>query len=204
MLVSSDKCLAVFQKVKQIKEHKILYCLSRDHIPVSIEDLEWVIGDMYKLTINKEEVSFEADFLRGMLERYENGNVRILIWQGQAIDWKRFVTTKELLHLVIDEEEDWSPEGSETIDQLLIESALGTEDNEGTVDNEVQSEVLAEIAAIEILYPYEFREADVRALNDETTTYVKLAMYYEIPEFVVSQALHPQYLQLCQKMWDKA
>jgi hypothetical protein len=116
MLVSSEKLAVVFQKVKQVKEHTDLYCLVPDNIPVSIEELQHVVSDMYGLNIEKTEVAFQAEFIRGMLERYEDGRNRILIKADQSKDMKRLATAKELSQLVIDEAEDWSPKGADTID----------------------------------------------------------------------------------------
>ena len=42
----------------------------------------------------------------------------------------RFTATKELYHLAIDEKEDWSPRGHETIQSLLIEERLDLDRDE--------------------------------------------------------------------------
>ena len=41
-----------------------------DRAKMSIEDLQWCIGDMYDLRIEKFEVAFDSVFLYGMVERY--------------------------------------------------------------------------------------------------------------------------------------
>lgn len=201
MLLQKEKIKAVFKKVQQIKEHTVLYCLSRDNIPVSIVDLHWVIQDMYGLQIKMWEVSFAAEFTRGGVARFNDNKALILVKSGQAKELLRYVCTKELSHLVIDEKEDWSADVLETIENMIVEFTLAAQGNHKEADNEVQSEILAELAALEILYPHEFREADNAALAAGTTTIPKLALDYEIPEFAVSRALSATHMKLCKEIW---
>jgi hypothetical protein len=64
-----------------------------------------------------------------VVERYAD-RARILLRAGQGDDWMRFTATKELYHLAIDEKEDWSPRGHETIQSLLIEERLDLDGDE--------------------------------------------------------------------------
>jgi hypothetical protein len=158
MLLHTAKIETVYRKIKQIKEHMASYCLASDRAKLSIEDLKWTISDMYELKIIIKEVAFEGEHLRGMVERYAD-HARILLRANQPEDWLRFIAAKELCQLAIDEKEDWSPRGHETIIGMRFEASLDygnsgkEEETRKIADRKVQSEKLAEIAAIEMMYP---------------------------------------------------
>src|SRR3979411_2137756 len=71
MIVSTAKIEATYRKVKHIKEHMRTYCLAPDRAKLSVEDLQWCIADMYQVKIEKHEVAFEGEYLRGLVERYK-------------------------------------------------------------------------------------------------------------------------------------
>lgn len=205
MLLSADRFEAVFQKVKQIREHMRMYCLVPDRAKMSIEDLQWCIGDMYDLKIEKFEVAFDSIFLYGMVERYP-GRARILVRKDQPEDSMRFVTTKELCQLALDEREDWSPRGTETLDALLSEFKLdlegANEDSREVAKGVAQSERLAEFAAIELMYPFEYRENDAVQVKEGKITIKAIALHFHVPEFVIGRALHSRHLTLARAGWD--
>jgi hypothetical protein len=201
MQVSGEKAVSAFLKVKRLKEHWGTLLIAGDRETVSIEDYQYVIEDMYGLRIEKREVIFDGEHLRGMVERYRDNRARVLIWGGQPDRWKRFTAVKELTHLVIDEEEDWSVEGATTLDRLIYE--IRVQNGDLTANFAIQSEILAMIAAIEILYPYAWRLDDAarRAAGEVTTE--KLALEYNLPAAVVFRALHPEHLHTCERLWNE-
>jgi Zn-dependent peptidase ImmA (M78 family) len=202
MLIDTEKTKVCFRKVKNIKEHRKIMCIQGDRIPVSVMDLLWVVGDMYALNIDAREVVFEAQSLRSLVERYKDNSAKIFVKSNLEVVVKRFSTVKELMHLAIDEPEDWSPEGVNTLSELFIEMQLnGT--SETVAANPAQSEVLAEIAAIEVLYPFEFRDKDKTELAAGATSLSKLSLYYHLPTYVISKALSPWYHNIASQMWHE-
>ncbi len=207
MLLHTSKIETVYRKVKQIREHMATYCLAPDRAKLSIEDLKWTISDMYGLKILIKEVAFEGEHLRGMVERYED-RARILLRADQPEDWLRFTAAKELCQLAIDEKEDWSPRGHETITGMLFEASLDygnagqDEENRQIADRKVQSEKLAEVAAIEMMYPYEYRNKDLVLLREAKTTLKALALHFHAPEYVVGTALHPGWMNIAKLGWS--
>lgn len=153
---------------------------------------------MYGVTITKSQVPFEGTFLRGLMERYA-ASIIIRVRKNQDDDWKRFTSVKELCHVVIDETEDWSTAGVETINDLLVEYYL----TEGDAARRVtQSEMFAEIAAIELMYPFEFREADISKLKTSDTTHVRIANQHGLPASMVGRALDAHYhINIASKFW---
>lgn len=206
MIVSTAKIETTYRKVKHIKEHMLTYCLAPDRSKLSVEDLQWCISDMYSVKIEKREVAYEGEHLRGLVERY-NDRARILVRAGQGEEWMRFTTTKELCHIAIDEEEDWSPLGHQTIQSLLLEDHLDNQDQEKQkkrkiADATAQSEKLAVIAAIELMYPHEFRAIDVKLVAERQTTQKALALHFHVPEYVIGSALHPGRMEFATFGWS--
>ncbi|MBZ9808108.1 hypothetical protein [Mesorhizobium sp. ESP-6-2] len=199
MLVSTEKLLQVLRKVRQLREEYRSYVLGGDANMVSIEDLQRCIEQMYELEIIKTQVVFTSTFTRGLMERYKN-KVIIRVKHDQTDDHKRFTATKEMCHPVVDEKEDWSTDGVGRIQDLLIEFEVT---NGEAPHQATQSEVLAEIAAIEVLYPYECRGIDLQRLARGETTLVKIATYHRVPATVVSRALADQYHQLITGLWGQ-
>jgi hypothetical protein len=209
MIVETAKIEATFRKVKQIKEHMQQYCIAPSRAKLSVEDLQWCISDMYQIKIEKREVLFEGEYLRGLVERYKD-RARILLRAGQGEEWMRFTATKELCHLAIDEKEDWSPRGHETLQSLLIEERLDLHEDDATqkarklADSRAQSEKLAEIAAGELMYPHEFRAEDIKAIAEGKTTLKALAVHFHVPAYVISVAHHPNRIHISNLGWEMA
>ncbi len=178
--VYTSKLESAFRKVRDIQEFVRTYVLAPDKIPVSVEDTQWAIEQKYGLKIAKELVDFHAVHIRGMVERYDDGRANIFIRLNQDVDeesnkyWHRFIAVKEMAHLAIDEKEDWNPDGSRTIEELIKDHGF---DGMRPAAEEIQSEVLAELVAIEILYPMEFRQGDL----DRGTATAVLAAEYQVP-----------------------
>ena len=106
------------------------------------------------------------------------------------------MTAKELLHLVIDNDDDFNPYGDETLEYLVELGHFGWLNSGDPFAGFVQSEVVAEIAALEVLYPLRFRSADLKKLHDKDTTRAALGVIYEIPSQYVATALNDDYLGL--------
>ena len=187
MQIDFQKVENVFRKVKQLKEHTDLYCLDPKRLPVSISDLARIIADMYQLKITMFEVVLVGDRLRSLVERYNDNTAVIYVKHDLTPEVQRFSATKELMHLVIDEPEDWSPAGVATLQSFFTEMSIANGDKH-LAETRAQSEALAEIAALETLYPYEFREQDAMDIAATKTTWPKLWLQYEVPRYMITRA----------------
>lgn len=200
MIISGEKALEAFKKVHHVREEYATYVRGAELNRISVEDLYAVVANMYDIPIVKKGVTFEGNFLRGLMERYER-NIIIRVRANQPEDWLRFTAVKELCHVIIDEREDWSVDGVRTIEDLLMEYFA----NIGDVAKGVsQSEMLAEIAALELLYPYECREADLLKLTKNETSNVKIANYHRVPTTMISRALDAHYhMTIAGPIWQQ-
>ena len=199
MHIKSEKLQSALARVKVVKQHEKLQCANPAFMPLDMYDLIAVIGEITNTYITVVEVDYEASFVNGMIERYEDGTVYIRVRRELSDDQKNFTTVKELCHVLIDEKTDFSPTGTETI-ELLID-AVNNPDKEFE-ENHLHSEKIAEIAAREILYPHEYRAKDMQSVASGHTTYKSLAIHYDVPEIVVSVALRPRYHDIMTSFWD--
>jgi Zn-dependent peptidase ImmA (M78 family) len=160
---------------------------------------------MYNLNIEKHEVSSRAVYLKSMVLRYSDGRALILVRLNLPDAEKRFCVVKELCNLFLDEKEDWSTNAYQTIDGLIRIFGLTTEQSRSHVpENDVLvCEQLAELAAAELLYPFQYRHNDMADLEAGLTTVAKLALSYDVPVRVIRLALNPTNLALSKKYHAK-
>jgi len=200
--VLSSKIEGTYKKVRDIQEFVKQYVLAADRLPVSVEDIQWAIEEKYGLKIEKKLVDFQGKHIRGMMERYADGKARVYVRKAQDADptanvfWQRFISVKEMVHLAIDEKEDFSPRGTATIEELIRNHSF---EAMKPAKEEIQSEVLAELAAFELLYPMEFRAGDM----DRGVGISVLAVEYEVPDYVIERCLDPGYLRVARATWNE-
>ena len=189
MRVELAKLKAVFQKVQEIKEDKALYCLDPKRIPVSLDDLKWVVEQRYNIEITVKFVDFDGEYIRGVLERTKT-TATILIRKNQTEVWQRFVVAKELSQVVIDEPEDWSIDVVGTVEGLVFDAVFKDIKDFPLA---VQSERLATMAAAELMFPRELRTATRQQLDEGHTTLKRVALDFELPESVTGWVLSDRY-----------
>ena len=203
MIITLAKFQTLIKKVQEIKEDQKLYCLDPQRIPVSLDDIIYVIKEKYEVSISVSYVDFEGEHLRGMLERSKN-HVYIYIRESQIESWQRFIIAKEIGHVVIDEPEDWAIDPVGTIGGVLLHSVLGSskDDEENNAPPEVQSERLATVVAAELLFPYELRATARTQLQNGEKSMRRFALDFEIPDGVVSWILSDTYMSIIKRVRD--
>ncbi len=187
------------QRTKSGSEAGHALRLKPDH-PIGagqVEDLSDCVSAMYQLNIHKFGVPFVAEHTRGMMLRYPD-RAEIYVRHTLNESWKRFTAVKELCHVMLDEEDDWSTDGVQTISDLQSDLRLS---EVGTATS--QSETLAELAAMELMYPFECREVDRRKIATGETTPVKIAVYHNMPTAMVERALLSSYHEVAGTLWDQ-
>jgi Zn-dependent peptidase ImmA (M78 family) len=198
MNLDAVQAITVFKSIKELREEIKRYCLAPDRPDLSVEDFQHILTQQYGIAIEKKAVTVETQFLAGMVERYDNRAI-IFIKADMDREWLRFVSTKELCHLLIDDGDmDCSSNGVETIEYLLEEYKI---QNDDFAERVAQSEALAEIAAIELMYPYSERCVDRDKVASGELTTLSIAEYYCVPEFIVSRALADWFHKMATTIW---
>ena len=115
MQIPSHEIERTFKKVAAVREH-----LNKRAVEGLQPQLDWrtfadAVADMYGLDIRVYEVTAPGRTVAGNVERYSDGRAVIMVRSQQTEDMIRFVTVKELCHLMLDEQDDWSADAMLTI-----------------------------------------------------------------------------------------
>ncbi len=196
MLLDPAKAEAVFRKVKHVREEYRVYTHAPNLNVLSIEDLFKIVERMYGGKIERFGVPFSASYTRGMLLRYEGRSI-IYVRHQLDDDWKRFTAVKETSHIILDEKEDWSTDGVQTIAEL--QNDLSLNGNGQFAKRTTQSEIFAELAAMELMYPHECRKSD---LGNGELNLTKIAIQHGMPLAMVERALSKSYRAISDSLWE--
>jgi Zn-dependent peptidase ImmA (M78 family) len=161
---------------------------------VSVENLQIIIGRKAGLHITKRLVDFEGTTLRGNIERYEDHAI-INVRASQSENWQRFTVVKELCHVLLDTADDWSTDVVETIAGLLAFSRLTGDESPA-----IRSEKLAEVMALELIYPLEERRED-RAFIQAGGKVSDLADKRKVPPLWIERGISDWYYEACEETW---
>jgi hypothetical protein len=191
MLLQEEKIAQVFNCVSAVRDYMRVQMHEQPSLVLSVDALKEAVENVFGVNIAMFEVTFTGEYVGGTIERYSDKTARILVKSRQSPEMMRFIATKELCHVMIDNAESWSIKGADTIRGLLREWELCQENGDGHKDpaNPLQSEMLAEIGAMELIYPFEYRETDIAKLGSQQTTVTKIALDHEAPEWVIDQAI---------------
>jgi hypothetical protein len=111
----------------------------------------------------------------------------IYLLAGMNYCWRRYVLCKEYFHAIIDGDDYRNM----NIYDHLKEVSISFPDGKSRPDSPVQSEMLAEIAAMEFLFPYGERVSHVANGNLD---FANIAEHYKIPQFFVERYLSVEWM----------
>ena len=190
-----SKMLQVFVLARRVNHYYWLHTDAHGaQEAVSVENLQRIIERLAQLRIRKFLVDFDGSSLRGNVERYDD-HVDIHVRKSLSDAWQRFTVVKELCHILLDEEEDWSVDVVNTISDLLSFSGFSGEESA-----EIRSEKLAEVMALELAYPIADRRPDLVKIASGAKT-SEIAASRKIPAIWVERALNEEYLTACEDTW---
>lgn len=196
MVSVTEKIQSGFELARRL--HEALWMRAVDPQYLSVDELRDVISEMFDVDIKLKTLDVEASTVLGFIERWEGGRKAcVYIVKNIGIRWKRLVAVKELCHVGIDIEEDWNPDGLDTLQRLMTNPP----DIDAVENLAFRSEHIAEMVGIELLYPFENRRGDIEALQRGETRTDILAARYRLPEGVIQMVLSPVYMAMCGKYW---
>lgn len=190
------KLIDAFYQAKRVNHYYWLHT-DGDFGEISVENIQQIICWLTGVTVEKQEVDVESSFHRAFIERFDDGKLcKIYVLAGETVAWKRFATVKELCHILIDNDDNFQPDPCVMIG--AIKDSTGILDEHATPA--AQSEQLAEIIALELIYPMEFRRDDLAGIGGGQT-HDAIAGARVIPVNYVYRALDPAMFQLCNTIW---
>lgn len=182
----------VFRKVLAVREHLAKRALEGAQNELSYETLADTIADMYRLDISIYVVEAAGNLVAGNVERYADGRAIILAKAQQSEPMLRLVIVKELCHLMIDEEDDWSVDGLATIREMKVEFDLARANGDGVVNpsRTQMSEYLAMISAVALMYPCEYHKGDSEKVAADEKSVARVALEHNMPGWAVELAFN--------------
>ena len=141
-------------------------------------------------------VDFRAVHISSVLIRWSDGGL-ILVRADQSDDWVSFCTVKELCHFICDIEEEFQVDPLKSLNQIVEDSADTLLISKSPTEI---AEELAEMMALELLYPLENREEDVRLISDKASI-SEIAKKRKIPSSYLERALNPKYHSAICAVW---
>ena len=196
MKLTKDKIKNAVVCARQVLGQDEIFNSDREKLAISVDAVTDYIAKHCNVTIEMREVIFEATHLKGRKETYRDGTVIIEIRSNLSDFWKRFVAFKELMHILVDkDDDDLTPYGDVILEKLVLEGHIGVLSGDGDTPP-AQSELVAEVAAIEVIYPGALRDEDLARIQDPNseTTMSKIGLLYEAPRPVIGTALNLDYL----------
>lgn len=181
MYIPNGSLDTLFRKVHQVQEELRAYIIGGDNPVADVKNVALCIQNMYGHTISKFIVPHSTKHVDSFLLRYQR-HADILISSSLSPIDQRFAEAKELCHILLDEHEDWSPKGVNTIATLIQDGELEiSTGGEHTPGKFCKWENLALIAATELLYPFHALEADRQDLANKNTNFEKISDKRQIP-----------------------
>ena len=201
MYLTVDKVSNGLECAQRVLADSRVFADQANLLPISIDAVFIVIQELSGYAVTMRSVAFEGSHIFARVEKYNDMTAFIDVKHSLDDDWKRFVAAKELLHLLIDSAEDMSPYGDETLDKLISDGHIGIISQNGDKPP-AQSELIAEVAAMELLYPIQNRDADAAEIVSEGTTFAKLAIRYGIPVSFIDTVFSSGYRKALTRAYD--
>ena len=139
------------------------------------------------IRVNYLNIHFQHNSINGMFLRV-NDEYEIYLRREMESDWNRFVLCKELYHVILDDEQYQNVSIYEHLEQAMV-AFPSVEIKPG---QPVVSEKMAEIAAMQFLFPYDERKG-IKDNNAELNLDA-IAKKYRIPERLVELYLSDSYI----------
>lgn len=198
--------LPVFREVRRVKSTLKLYCLSGQLTPLSIDDLEYAIATEYDATIDMVNIPFKSDLVRGLIRIWdpvgaEKLRAQIILAAELNEEAKRYVQAKELCHIILHSGDNCTKDPTLIIEHFVQWNMNFANGESETLD--VKNENLADLAAIELLFPYDDRAHCKKKIAEGTETIFGAASWLGIPEHEVEFALSDRYMRFAATVWDQ-
>ena len=189
----------LFKEVEKVQDILRLYCLPGDAIPLPHDNLQYAIEQTYGVEITTRIVPLDSKLLRGSIKIYPKRSI-IYIDSELNSAWTRYVFAKEACHHLLNGEDYHTDDLLTVIENIILGESEIDEERSSALD--VQAEILTKYAAIELLFPREFRdncEEEVR--NGGKSTY-EISAYFDIPEHLVQFSLAKNYVNFSRRIWN--
>ena len=167
-------------------------------IPVDVGKLRSYITDNLGIQFGLfGKVAWNGKLILGRLHRYEQGGKKwadIVVAETLNACWTRFVSTKELAHLIIDKEDDDCTHDPVGLIRGLVDFFPTN------IAADIKSERVATLAATELLMPWD-KKPLIMGMIAEGKNNFQIALHFKVPEKVVEYWRSDVYQNLMSDAW---
>lgn len=194
MNISQSELEYCFDKVAHITQFYLLEHLASDDPERDVEHLiqtcnKYLNGNIRVLVMDDMRQD-NSPILGAYIAKVDGADICLI--QGLNHCWTRFVTCKEVFHVVLDKEEYRNMSISEHVDEVTV---AFPDSDASTPGAPVLAEKLAEIAAMEFLIPYKQRIVEIGAANGEGVNHTLIAAKYKVPRVLVETYFSSSYME---------
>jgi Zn-dependent peptidase ImmA (M78 family) len=168
---------------KELQEQYRQYSRNPDNPAKSRDDVEWLVREYTKKTVEiRESDRTLQGHVKGFCLAMTDGSYQIGVAASLDEYTKRFVVCKELFHVVLDDGKSECENLDEHLDGMYV--CIPKDDSQPT--EAVEQELLAELGAMELLFPHAAR---IQELQAAAVDFEKLSHKYKLPLYLVERYL---------------
>lgn len=186
---------------KVLREYNAKYSLI--DVPINVDELRLILEPLSKVDrMYYEEIECDTEHVLASVMFYTAGlglysgkgtYARIQYVRNLNLCWKRFAVCKEMYQCVLDDTNE--KRTNSTVRFLAVVDRLSSDfyevladENDAEVDvrQAYSTELIAELFALETLFPYELRRKFFDAYDEHKITDYQLAYRFKIPEEMVN------------------
>lgn len=193
MLISAEFLKKTIDTVKHVNELYNLYALDPRTNVKSTDYLRLVCSGNLEKNIEfycHPNPASDDSSIKGFYFSRADGSYEIALLSGLNFCWQRLVLCKEIFHVILDEDRTRHESVNQLLDdlsaQLILENGIRKQS-----DIPFQTEFMAEIAAMEFLFPYKERLLKV---NNGAPDFAQIAEQYKVPKRYVEMYLSDSYM----------
>lgn len=180
-------CLEKAQEVSALCEKKEDFVKEEERNVIVLRDVCRTLLSA-KIRLTELEIHKTDSVIYGTCIAMSDGSFDIAYPSDLNYCWKRFVICKELFHALMDQAKYRNMDVEAHLDSVTI----AFPDNDSHADLPAVSEFLAEVAAMEFLFPYKLR---VFELNCESPEFEDLSKKYRIPQVHIDKYLGAPFME---------
>ncbi len=149
----------------------------KELLPVTGANLAGEVSTQAGVSIKIACLPWNGYYHRGKLQRYSSSEAIIHVAEVCNPCWSRFVIAKELFHILLGNEANYSQDMTILINGLLNVGAF-------PLDRGLEAEDLAVFGALALLIPPS-ESSNIQKLKNQGDTDYQIASYYSVPEKIV-------------------
>ncbi len=183
MIIKPQDFRFCLDQAKYMAEQHKTYAHPGDTTPKDINEFVRICKEQLNFNITLKSIPIAAanSGIRGFFIRTTDA-YEIYILEGLNTCWEAFVRCKELFHILLDNPEYRNMDIYAHLEEVTIAFPLPA----SSPGKSVTCECMAEIAAMEFLYPYSMRKHDHQK---KPIDYLAIAKHYRIPRVYVEAYL---------------